>query len=587
MTLEQYFSVLIKQWKLIIICFVLVGLGTYIGSRFTTRLYQSSALVQVAIRSSNNLADINSLLASDQLVQTEASLAVSTSVLGEVASRHPGLTAGQLAGEATSTPRLNTQLFEIDVVDPSPTRAADLANDIATTLIKQQLQVIQQDNSQSQQQIQQDLDLTRQQIDTITSKISILQAKGGNQVQIPILQTQLGGLQQHYNQWETLLAQLELTEAQSGNFLRVAQTAQPSLSPIRPNVLLNTAAGLLMGLLLGVLLAMLYERLDTRIRTPEVLSQLVNWPVLGTVWHAKSSKKEDVINPSNHDPNIESYRILRTNIGFASIDKPLHSLVITSAMPRDGKSMIAANLAIFMARAGKQTLLIDADLHRPTQHRLFNLPGDRMGLSNALLAFGLPGLSKSRTPSDLQFQNPALQALNSTTTDNLSLGPFVHPVGIPNLWVMPSGPLPPNPAELLDSKAMERFLVVIANCGVEVAIFDTPPLLGLSDASILASKVDGALAVIDMTRATKGKLEHLKAALAKTGVNVLGCVANKHRRSRNDSAYSYYYYQMDEQKGSEEQGGIDETTWHTGLQVPGAPLSPVSPSPYEQGKKSN
>src|SRR2546421_9643838 len=112
---------------------------------------------------------------------------------------------------------------------------------------------------------------------------------------------------------------------------------------------------------------------------------------------------------------------------------------------------------------------------------------------------------------------------------------------------MPTGPLPPNPSELLHSKAMQRFLAVIANCGVEMVIFDAPPLLGLSDVSILASKVDGAIAVIDMTRATKGKLAQLKAVLSQTGIHVLGCVANKHRYSRDDSAYSYYYYSQTEE----------------------------------------
>jgi len=256
--------------------------------------------------------------------------------------------------------------------------------------------------------------------------------------------------------------------------------------------------------------------------------------------------------------------------------------MVTSALPRDGKSMIAANLAIIMARAGKQTLLIDADLHRPAQHKLFNLSSDRMGLSNALLAFSLPGVGTPTASADPHFENPALQAPNGVPAGSVSLRPFVHAVGIPNLWIMPSGPLPPNPSEFLDSKAMQRFLAALANCGVEMVIFDSPPLLGLSDASILASKVDGAIAVVDMTRATKGKLKLLKAALAQTSVNVLGCVANKHRRRRADPAYSYYYYQMEEQKGRPESRRNGQIS-----PIPGAPLSPVSSTPLEQGKKYN
>src|SRR5579864_5318480 len=342
MTFEQYWTILRKRWKLILTCFVVVGLGAYLGSKLLTPLYQSSALVQVAIRSSNNnQSDYNSLLASDELVATESRLAKSDSVLREVASRYSGLTATQLSKEVTSTTQTNTQLFEIDVLDPSPTRAAALANDIAATLIKQQLQQMQLENSRAQQQLQQDLDTTQQQINATNNQIAALQAKGGNQPQIAALQVRLNGLQQHYSQWQTALAQLELAQAQGGSFLLVAQVAEPNPKPMQPNVLLDTGVGLVAGLLLGMLLAVLYEQLDTRVRTPEALSELLDWPVLATIWHARPSKKEDVFNPTGHDSNVEGYRILRTNIGFSSIDRPLHSLLVTSPMPRDGKSVIA------------------------------------------------------------------------------------------------------------------------------------------------------------------------------------------------------------------------------------------------------
>jgi Mrp family chromosome partitioning ATPase len=584
MTLEQYWAVLLKQWKLIVICVVVVGVGAFIGSKLMKPLYQSSALVQVVIRSSNNnQSDYTDLMASNQLVQTEATLATSDSVLREVASHYPGLTASQLASQVSATTKLNTQLFQIDVVDQSPTRAASLANDVATALINQQQKMMQQINAQAQQQIQQNIDLTSQQIDATTEKISALQAKGGNQGQLAILRAQLSGLQQHYSQWQTALAQLELTQAQGGNPLQVAQRAQPASNPVQPKILLNTGAGFLVGLLLGMLLAVLVEQLDTRVRTPEALSNLLDWPALATVRLAKTAKIGEMINPDGRGTDAEAYRILRTNIGFAAIDKPLHSLMVTSAQPREGKSVVAANLAIFMARAGKLTLLIDADLRRPTQHALFNLPADGMGLSNAVLAFSTQGTGASRTPPNAPSHGPALQRSDAVATNYSSLGLFVHAVSIPNLWVMPTGPLPPNPPELLDSKAMRHFLTVIANCGAEVVIFDAPPILGLSDASILAAKVDWALAVIDMTRATRSKLKLLKAALAQTGVNVLGCVANKYRGGRNDSAYSsYYYYYQAEENDSGKQSRNGQTP-----HVPGTALFPVAPPPLEQGKRTN
>ncbi len=553
MTFEHFWVLVLKHWMLIIGCFVIAGLGTFVVSKLTTPLYQSTAVVQIAIRSGSNQADINSLLASDQLVQTEAQLAVSDPVLREVASHYPGMTVDQLLSEVTASPKLNTQLFEINVVNASPTRAAALANDVAATLIKQQFQVIQQNNLQSQQQIQQDLDNTRKQINDTTTRIATLQAKGGNQAQITVLEAQLNSLQQHYSQWQTALAQLELNQAQSGDFLRIAQPAQPALRPVRPNVLLNTGAGLVAGLFLGILLALLLEQLDTHVRTPEMLTQLLQWPVLATVWRSRTANRQEIVNPGGHDANVEAYRILRTNIGFAGIDKPLKSLMVTSAQPNDGKSVIAANLAVFLAKAGKSTLLIDADLRRPVQHQLFNLAPEKMGLSNAVLAYSMQ--TTAPTPQFMISTVPG-QPSSIPNAAYLSLEPFVHDVGIPNLRVMPSGPLPPNPSELLDSKAMQRLFVALAGCGAEVVIFDTPPVQGLSDACILTSKVDGTLVVVDAARATKGTLKQMKTLLTQAGGQVIGCVMNKQRRSRHDTSYSYYYYyRSDAQDGERNQNG--------------------------------
>ena len=546
MTFEQYWTIVLKQWRLIIICFLVAGGGTVLGSKLITPVYQSTALIQIAIRSSNNPADYNSLLASDQLVQTEARLATSDPVLREVASHYPGLTVEVLSKEVAATPTVNTQLFEIDAIDPSPTHAAELANDIAGTLIKQQLQVFQQSASQTRQQIQGDLNTTQKQISNLAAQIAALQATGGNQPQIAVLQTQLSALQQHYNQSQTVLAQLEVAEVENNDILYIAQPAQPNFIPVRPNLLLNGSAGLLAGLFLGILLAILFERLDTRVRTPEALSQLLDWSVLTTIWRA--GPKEAIVNPVRHYANVEAYRILRTNIGFAAIDRPLRTFIVTSALPGDGKSVVAANLAIFMAKAGKNTLLIDADLRRPVQNELFGLPDHTLGFSNAILAYSMAATANTPDYQKALIPKPTTASTATSVPRTLSLDPFVHRVNIPNLGVMPSGPLPPNPPELLDSKAIQHFISALDSSGVEVVIFDTPPLIGLSDSSILAPKVDGTLVVVDINRANKRNLKQVKAILMQSGARVLGCIVNKQRRGRADVPYSYYY-SRDEKHG--------------------------------------
>src|SRR5437660_5086885 len=372
MTLGRYVGIMGKRWRLITTCIVVVTLSAYLASKLMTPLYQSSVLIQITIHSGTNQADINSLLASDQLIQTEAQLAVSTTVLHEVASHHSGLSVDDLARQVSATPKLDTQLFEISVLDPNPATAATLANEVAAALIKHQQQVFQADNGphQQMQNLQQNLAATQLQINALTAQISKLRASGGPDSRIASLITQVNNLQQHYDQAQSTLAQLQLAVSQNDNFLQIAQPAQVASKPVRPNTLLNTAAGLLAGLLLGVLLSVLYEQLDTRVRTQEELVHFLARPVLATIWQALPA---DIVHPQGNSANVEAFRILRTGIGFASVDVPLRTLAVTSAQPRDGKSIVAANLAIFMAKTGKGTLLVDADLRRRTQHLLVGL----------------------------------------------------------------------------------------------------------------------------------------------------------------------------------------------------------------------
>jgi Mrp family chromosome partitioning ATPase/capsular polysaccharide biosynthesis protein len=520
MTLEQYRKTLIKRWKLIILSMILVGMGAFLGTKLLMKpVYQSSTLVQVIIGSTN----YNNLLASNLLVQTETTLAVSNRVLQEVASHYPNLTTHQLTEEVTATPMYNTQLFEIEVVDPSPTRAADLANDIASTMIKQQAQAVNRDNANAEQLLQQNIDQVSQQIAAVTAKISALQAQGGNQGQIALLQAQLSDLQQQDSQLHVSLVQL--IQSQGGDYLRMAQPAIPALSPIRPSAFLNTGAGLLGGLFLGMLLAVLFELLDPRVRTITALTQVLDWPVLGTIWRA--APKEAIFHPTGHNSNVEPYCTLRTNIGFLAKDKAPYTLAITSSRAGEGKSVVAANLAIFIANTGKNTLLIDADLRHPVQQGQFHLPDHALGLSNAIEAFGLPTAADATDHQQLPATSLAVSSHSSTGLQAPSLEPFIHPVDIPNLSVMPSGPLPPNPPDLLDSKAMQRFFAALASYGAETVIFDTPPLPGLSDANILATKVDGTLVVVDVTLANKKNLKLVKALLARAEAHILGCVVNK------------------------------------------------------------
>lgn len=537
MTWQRFWSLLVRQWRLIVICFLAAGASAFIVSKIVSAVYVSSALIQVTVHADPAEPEDSSLQASEQLARTNAQLVVGYPVLHAVAPNYVGLTEDALAKEISVSAREGTSLFEIKVFDTSPERAASLANDLAAALIEQQQAALKQSNSRAQMQIQQELTKALKQIDDILSQISSL--PGNDSTKSAILQAQLGAQEQRYSQWQDRQSRLNLAQAQSSDFLQVVQPAQPDYAAVHPDTLKNMGVGLLIGLILGMALVVLYDLLDIHVHTLDDGLRLLAWPLLGTIWRANAEANEQVFNPHGHEINAEAYRTLRTNLGFCSLERSLQTLVVTSGGPGEGKSTVAANLAIFMARAGKNTLLIDADLRAPTLHTLFSVSADKPGLSNAVVAMG-----NSATVSVGQFVTPG----KATITDALgpaaaqiALEPYFHHVGLPNLRVMPAGPLPSNPVELLDSRTMQRLIELVEASGADMIIFDVPPVCGLADASILAAKADGTLVVLDPAVPTKTQMKQMKTTLLRSGAHILGCVANRQVPTKHDILTFDYY----------------------------------------------
>lgn len=210
-------------------------------------------------------------------------------------------------------------------------------------------------------------------------------------------------------------------------------------------------------------------------------------------------------------PEAEAYRILRTNLQFMGLDRPLRSLVVTSAVPEEGKTLTAANLAVAFAQTGQRVILVDADLRRPTLHRTFGLGRLAWGGLTSVLG-GTVDLQAALTGTELE-----------------------------DLTVLTAGPIPPNPAELLGSQRMQALMAALHE-QFDVVIYDTPPVLAVADASVLAPAVDGTLLVIRAYRVGHPQVRRAKEALEAVKARVLGVVLDGVRNRRGDGYYYYYYY---------------------------------------------
>ena len=207
------------------------------------------------------------------------------------------------------------------------------------------------------------------------------------------------------------------------------------------------------------------------------------------------AEQPDLITLTNpRSPATEAYRTLRTNLTFAALDKPIETLVVTSAAPGEGKSTVLANLAVTMAQGGRRTILVDADLRRPGLHEIFGIVNDR-GLTTMIV-------------EEAVLDDP----------------PLID-VGVDNLWLMPSGPMPPNPADILGSRKMEEVIAAL-RARADVVLFGAPPIIAVTDAAVLGTKVDGVLLVVCAGRTRREHAQRARELLERVHVRIVGAVLN-------------------------------------------------------------
>jgi len=284
------------------------------------------------------------------------------------------------------------------------------------------------------------------------------------------------------------------------------ERAEPADFPSRPRVLLNMILGIVVGLGFGVGLAFFIEYLDTSVKTLEEVESLLKVPVLAVIPKNISL----LIKGRDDNPDSEAYRIMRTNIEFNRKSPSASSITMVSGGPGEGKSTTLNNLAYTFAKGGYTTLLVDADLRRPSQHRIFGVE-NTVGLSDYL-------------------------------TKNIELEDVVQETKLNNLYFMPSGLLPSDAVGILNSQRMLDMIQDAKN-RFDVVFFDSPPILGVSDASVLSSEVDLTIIVVQHRRFPKSMIQRVKMAIDNVGGKTLGVVLNN-VDVRHGQSYEYYtsYY---------------------------------------------
>jgi capsular exopolysaccharide synthesis family protein len=297
-----------------------------------------------------------------------------------------------------------------------------------------------------------------------------------------------------------------ITDKMSDESIVVHEEPQISQSPVSPNVTLNLVLGAVVGLIFGVGIAFFLEYLDTSVKSLEDVERYLQVPVLAVI-----PKDVGILyKQSGMSPDAEAYRILRTNIEFNRKNPEDNAITVISGGAGEGKSTTLVNLAYICAQGGYTTLMIDADLRRPRLHTFFDI-NNSVGLTNYL-------------------------------TTELLLEDVILQTPVDNLYFMPSGILPADAAGILNSRRMSELIQDVKQ-RFDLVLVDSPPILGVSDASVLASEVDLTMIVVQHRKLPRNMLLRVKQAVENVGGNVIGVVLNN-VDVRSDSQYQYYtsYY---------------------------------------------
>jgi len=500
--LRDYFSPLLKWWWLLILAALVTGATAYWATRSLPSVYQARATLLVGRGINDPNPTGNEIGVSQQLASAYA----------DVATREPVQAATMAALGLSKLPTYDVQangyFVEISVTHSDPKLAQAVANELANQLIVVSPASGQQTDGGRQSFVNQQLDEAQAQItQTKADIVNKQKALAGlsSAVDIANAQTEIDALQVKLTALETNYANL-LASSQQGqlNTISLFEAASTPVKPIGPNKPLIILLAVLSGLVLAGGAAYLIEYLDNTLRREDV-SRLLPYPVIGNIAELEHWRSGQIYVAENpRSMTTEAFRSLKTNLEFAAVDRPIRTLLVTSAESGDGKTLLASNLAFVLARAGKKVILLDSDLRVPGIHKSFGL-SNSSGLSDIFLgAISVPN------------------AVNQWPVEE-------------NLGIITSGTPAPNPAELIASGKMDEVLVRLKELA-DWVIIDSAPFI-VADAWVLAAKVDAVLVVVRPGHTHREPARAMLSQLKRSGARVIGVALN--RLPRAAAGYGY------------------------------------------------
>ncbi len=514
--LRRILAIVLRRWWWLVIATALAALLANIISRQQTPVYQATTTILVgdSIKSSN--VDRVDIQVSEALVQTYVEIARRQPVLqGVVTTLNLNQSWQSLNDQIQVTLIESTQLIEIVVEANSPDMARMIADEVVNQMIllspassESRDSEINNFNREQIQNLQERIVNGRNRLTEIDTAMST----SISEIELSDLQREKSTLQGLIVEWERNYTEmLVLTEPKRNpTQLTVIESAHSNNRQIRPRIQLNTILGGVLGMIIALGIIFLMDFLDDTYKSLSDFSQSEEVNILGSIRKIKGRKLAHKIVAHLHpySPITESYRIIRSRIRFKPVDKPTRSIMVTSSMPEEGKSVTIANLAIVFAQANHKTVLVDADLRHPVLHNVFNVSNEA-GLGDLL------------------------------SSPEIKVEDCIRNTSINNLQILTSGMPLLDPSERLGSARMEEILNELRNVA-EIIIFDTPPVLVFADAIVLSRRVDGVIVVIQAGKSKRAAITQTLFDLQNANANLLGSIFNQSPKSDTFSVNKAY-----------------------------------------------